>query len=1402
LCVTLLGSEMDDVRLSELKGLLPKCLLHDWVRLGARAARVVRDRHHPARHEALLERLLEQARVSVQLREWRATHVPAVGYPPELPITARRSDIVEAIRSNQVVVLAGETGSGKTTQIPKMCLEAGLGIEAKIGCTQPRRVAALSISRRIAEELGVEWGREVGCKIRFDDRSSPETFIKLMTDGILLAEAQGDPDLSDYNALIIDEAHERSLNIDFLLGHLKGLLERRRDLKLVITSATINTEAFSQAFGGAPILEVSGRLYPVDVRYAPLDASREEQGELTYIDAAVRAAEDAMLEPGSGDALIFLPGERDIREASERLEGRLGREVEVIPLYGRLSSGDQQRAFATGGRPKVVVATNIAETSLTIPGIRYVIDAGLARFSRYNPKTRTKRLPVEPVSQSSANQRKGRAGRVRDGVCIRLYSEEDFEARPRETQPEIQRANLAEVILRMKTFHLGDIETFPFLDPPTPAAIRAGYNLLHELGALDDRRELTPLGRDLGRLPIDPTLGRMLLQAQREHATRELLIIASGLSIQDPRERPLDQKEAADAAHKRFLDPRSDFLTLLNLWNAVHDEWETLRTQNQRRRFCRAHFLSYVRMREWQDLYAQLHGALEEVSSVRLSESNAEYGPIHRAILAGLLGHVAQRKERNVYRTAGNRELQVFPGSALHEKGQPPRKGNAPDKVGQKPRPTSQPEWMMAGEIVETSQLFGRTLAGVEPAWIAELGAHLCKVTHRGPHWSATAGRVLVDEIVTLHGLEVLRRRVAYANLNALEATEIFIRSALVEEALFPGMGSRDFDSDEESISASADSGKLARAMRTRVRQDRPMPPQYRFLEHNRRVRQKLEDWQTRLRRSELGDLDEALFRFYSDRLKHVASVDELNKALGEMGGAEALCVREEDLAGGKDTTFNAEAFPEAVVVGGQAVPLSYAYAPGEEWDGVTLRLPLEVAKTVSVSTVEWSIPSLRSELVLELLGSLPKSHRRVLQPFAPKVEEMVRDLDPQGPSLPHDLSRFVKERYGVAIPVSDWHPEQLPAHLRPRIEVWGRDRKAIASGRDLGQVRAALATVKSSAGEDSAAWRRAAERWERPGLSSWSFGDLPEKVDVGVVDGLPVVGWLGLKVEDQLVSVRLFRSADAARISSADGLCRLVEGVLGRELGWLERDLRGLHKWAAAYGGLGTVDELVEAAFGLAKAHILPATGLMSLRQAEFEQAVVKARARIPGLAPLVIDRVGAVLTLRQQLLPRVGGGASPGSGAVGGSKPIGRQTIKDFSQLVGIAAAASPSAPAPGVGTPAAELAALVPRRFPEGLALDRLPHVARYLKALAIRVERAALNPAKDRERVALLAPYVAAWARVQATRVLSQEMKGVAEEFRWLIEEYKVSLFAQEVGTAVPVSPKRLDALWERLRMECP
>jgi len=1367
---------MKDPRVDEIRQLLPQAMLPDWVRLGGRIVRLLRYRQHPQTHDAILNRLLAEARASVARREERRLHRPQISYPPDLPITARKDDIVAAIRAHQVVVIAGETGSGKTTQIPKMCLEAGLGIEAKIGCTQPRRVAALSISRRIAEELNVNWGREVGCTIRFDDRSSPQTYIKLMTDGILLAETQGDPLLSEYNCIIIDEAHERSLNIDFLLGYLKTLLVKRNDLKLIITSATIDTQTFSRAFNDAPIIEVSGRLYPVEVIYSPFDAESEERGDITYVDAAVRAAETALCEPGNGDILIFMPGERDIRETCDLLDGRFGREAEIIPLFGLLSAADQQRVFAPLNRRKIVVATNIAETSLTIPGIRYVIDSGLARISRYNPRTRTKRLPVEAISQSSANQRKGRSGRVQDGVCIRLYSEEDFNERPQYTQPEIQRANLAEVILRMKAYRLGDIETFPFVNPPPPAAIDGGYKLLQELGALDEKRELTQLGHDLSRLPIDPTLGRMLLQSQHEHAGRELLIIAAGLSIQDPRERPLDKKDAAAAAHKRFTDPSSDFLSLLQIWDAVHDQWERLRSQGQRRKFCKTNFLSYLRMREWQDLHAQLHGALEDLGRFKLNESNADYAAIHRSILTGLLGHVALRKERNLYQGTGSRQLSIFPGSALFDRNDRQPKTNAHTKGKSPPKiiSTQQPPWIMAGEIVETSQLFARTVAGIDPLWIVQLAPHLCKTTHQNPQWSVTAGNVLVEEKTTLYGLEVHNAKVSHGNINPAEATEIFIRSALVEDDLLPSRR-KDLDDDDDDNDT--------RILRPAIKK-LPLPPQYSFLDHNHQVRQKIETWQTRVRRHDLANLDEMLFDFYAKRIQNVSSVHELNRLIRDCGGPEFLCATEADLTGGPALSFDAEAFPDAVPLGGQPVALTYAYTPGEEQDGVTVKLGFSLAQTISQASVEWAVPGLREGLVNELLRALPKSIRRELMPFPPKVEEILREFQPGGDSLPRDLAVFIRQKYGVTIPPNTWLSDAVPAHLRPRIEVIGHDQKTLGTSRDLGQLRQKLEQVQTKPAPDESAWHRVAQQWEQFGLSAWTFGDLPERIAVSENGPVPVFAWPGLSADENGVSLRLFRSAELAKLATLGGMQKLVEQALSKEFAWLHRDLRELNRFAELAANFCPPDELQENAFENLKRHVLPAEVFPALTEANFLAAVQQTRRQIPGLAMQLVDLVGAILKARQEIQRRCG--------PVPALPATKTRTLSDLSQL-NLATKDAPKS----VNVWAAELELLLPRNFLEIIPFAQLTQLPRYLKALATRMERAKLNPVKDQERAGQLAPYLATLKKLEANPPRTAEARRQCALFRWLVEEYKVSLFAQELGTAVPVSPQRLDQQLQRI-----
>ena len=1240
-----------------------------------------------------------------------------VRYPEDLPVSLRRAEIIAAIRENQVLIIAGETGSGKTTQIPKMCIEAGLAERGRIGCTQPRRVAAMSVSRRVAEELGATWGREVGCKMRFNDDTGRDTQIKFMTDGILLAEIQSDPMLRAYSALMLDEAHERSLNIDFLLGYLRGLLKRRPDLKLIVASATLDTQAFSEAFGGAPIIEVSGRMFPVEVRYAPAIVDGEE---VHYVDAAVSATEDALIESDFGDVLVFMPTERDIRETREILEGTLGPGIEVIGLFGRMPAAEQQRIFSPGAKRRVIVATNIAETSLTLPRIRFVIDAGLSRISRYNPRTRTKRLPVEEISQSSANQRSGRAGRIQEGICVRLYSQEEYDARAPFTQPEIQRANLAEVILLMKAFRLGDIETFPFINPPHAASVRAGYTLLHELGAIDDANELTPLGRELARLPVDPTLGRMLLQARQEGVLPEMLVIAAGLSVPDPRERPEEQKEAAASAHRAFSDPDSDFLSLLNIWNDAPDS-EGRGGGNAMRRFCKANFLSISRMREWRDIHWQLCDAVDDRQAQPAPKVEDHYAAVHRAVLSGLLGQIAQRQEKNTYKAAGNRMVALFPGSNLYERRDKAVKGRKPGKVEEK---IHQPAWIVAGEIVETSQLFARTAAGIAPEWIEEIGPHLCSYRHSDPHWSAKAGRVLCIERVLIHGLEIARRMIDYGRINPEEATELFIRGALVEK--------------EAHVA-------------------------HRFFTENAKLCEKLENALTRVRSRRAHDLQESLFLFYADRIKGVSSIHDLNKLVRERIGKEPdfLCATENDLIGDHDTSFDKALFPDNVSLGNTVLPVVYAFSPGEENDGVTVRVPLPAAAQLTGSQIQWMVPGLREEQIGVLLRALPKGVRKPLMPIEPKIAEIAANFQPGRGEFLIELAAFLSRKYRTNVQASDWPPNSLPAHLQPRIEVVDHTNKSLASGRELAAVQSAVD------GHDlhTKFWSAAVKTWEKTGITLWSFGDLPESIVVEQIAGSPLLAFPGIEAGEKCASIRLFRKREDAAAASVKGVRRLAELVLATDLNRLRKELGGFSKFiptaakqtasfhdalqamsaklAAPSAQFITGEILQTTAFSNLLDHTLTLTPPLPLTAARFQTLVENARSALPQFTWQLGDWTRQLLTLRQTIL------ANP----------------KKY----------------PGLEH---DVQRILPANFLARTPYTQMPHLMRYLRAVQIRAERAVLSPAKDQEKARQLIPF-GDWE----TRVAPEKRAA----FCWLLEEFRVSLFAQELGTAQPASAQRLREL---------
>ncbi|NPU85841.1 MAG: ATP-dependent RNA helicase HrpA [Syntrophaceae bacterium] len=1241
-------------------------------------------------------------------------------YPRALPIVRRRRDIVAAIRDNPVVIITGETGSGKSTQIPKMCIEAGRGRRGLIGCTQPRRVAAVTVAQRIAEELGEEPGGTVAYKIRFEERSGPATRIKMMTDGILLMEAQADPRLSRYDTIIVDEAHERSLNIDFVLGILKNLLLRRRDLKVIITSATIDAEKFSRFYGGAPIIEVSGRLFPVVVRWRPLDKALEEEGELTYIDAAVRNVEELLAEDPRGDILVFMPREQDIREACDLLESRAGGDVLVLPLFARLSWGEQKRIFQSASRRKVVVATNIAETSITIPGIRYVVDTGLARLLQYNPRTRTTSLPVKKVSRSSADQRKGRCGRVEGGVCIRLYDEGSYEERPLFTPPEISRANLAEVILRMLSLNLGKIQSFPFVDPPQPRSIKDGIELLQELGAIASRKKderegddrpytLTDLGRRMARLPMDPRISRMILEASGLDCVDEVAVIASALSIPDPRERPLEKEDEADRMHAPFRDPSSDFLTMLNIWNAFHRQLESLKTQNRMRKFCKAHFLSYRRMREWRDVYDQIRGILAEggarqkrggTDRARTDQSPAgtpeeRFAAIHKSILSGYLSNIAVRKEKNIYTATRGREVMLFPGSGLFGRGG---------------------AWIVAAEMVETSRLFARTVASIESAWLEELGGELCRFSYADPRWVKDRGEVVATEQVHLFGLVIVpARTVSYGPVDPDEASRIFIREALVE-------------------------GNVRH----------PLP----FLTHNLELVEEASAVEHKLRRREYLADENDLAQFYEERLSAVYSWPLLKKMIRERGGDAFLRMSEADVFLRRPERDELDAFPDQARIGRLRFPLDYRFDPSGRDDGVTLKIPVQALPALSPGRMEWTVPGLLREKVAALLRGLPKEYRRRLQPMPQAVSIIMESLEESDTPLLTALSRLIHERFGVHVPASVWSVEAVSDHLKLRYLVVDEKGQTIAETRDIRALQA-----HAAADAESSAFDRMRREWERTGLTSWDVAMLPEELAVENVGLL----FPALIPEKEGVSLRLLKNRAEARDLHLKGVEALYAQRFSEELRHLKKALvlaGDMKLRAEALGGFREVERLL----------------MDKVRRDLFAVPVRSSKE--------FLDHGNIV---RSRILPR-------GQEVLQAVRPILQAAHETRKALRTLEQGHRSNAPAKSyLQSMEEEFHRLLPPDFLIRYDGERLRHILRYLKALAIRAERGLLHLekalARSREIEAMLARYRALQDSLPVDS--SPEKKAALDDLYWMIEEYKVSLFAQELKTPYPVSHKRLD-----------
>ncbi|OGD28180.1 MAG: ATP-dependent RNA helicase HrpA [Candidatus Aminicenantes bacterium RBG_19FT_COMBO_65_30] len=1328
-----------------------------------------------------------------RLESWlaaRARNVPRVSYPRELPIAARADEIVAALRSprRRVVIISGETGCGKSTQIPKMCLEAGRGINGRIGVTQPRRLAAVTIAYRIAEELGEPLGRSVGYKIRFQDRTARDGYIKVMTDGILLAETQGDRLLHEYDTIIIDEAHERSLNIDFLLGIMRKLLDERPELKLVITSATLDTEKFSKAFRNAPVIEVSGRHYPVELEYRPPD--KEEAEDKDYVDQAVEAVEYLRREKPPGDILVFMPTEQDILETCRLLEGRKWPLVKVLPLFSRLPAGEQRMVY-TVTVPKIVVATNVAETSLTIPGIRYVVDTGVARIARYQPGTRINSLPISPVSRASADQRKGRCGRVREGLCVRLYSETDFESREEFTSPEILRSDLAEVILRMTDLGLGDPLQFPFIDRPASKAVHDGYDTLVELGAIrksgtqypfpNSRWELTEKGEAMARMQLDPRLSRMLIEARAEGCLPEVAVLAAALSIRDPRERPPDKSAQADAVHAAFRHPDSDFLVLLNIWNRYHSDFEKLASLVQKRRFCHENFLSFPRMREWTYLHAEISSVLSEQSrrgqtlnhilsgsrSDRESQkkvydlrfdpflkmhtdiSPALYGAIHRSILSGYLSNIAAHKEKHMYSGAKNREVMLWPGSVLFGKA-----------AG----------WIVSTEVVRTSRLFARTAARVDPAWLEALGGPLCKRSYSDAAWDRARGEVTAKERVTLFGLEIVReRRVSYGRVNPAEAHEIFVMNGLVE-------------------------GEV----------EDPPP----FLSRNLALQRKVEAMEEKLRRRDILVAETEIAKFYSERLPGIRDIRTLRKLLKDVrdrGGDDSFLHLDEDALlnyrPGEDAVF---AFPDSVEVAGRPFRAVYKFAPGEEDDGVTLTVPPELLSAIPADRLEWGVPGQYQDKIAALIKGLPKRYRKLLVPVGEKAETIAREM-PQAPeevALFKAVAEFAKRRFGVDIPPREWALADVPKYLRMRVAVTDPGTgRVIDAGRDVGLLRKKIGAADEAPSKiESPAWREAARTWEKTGLMAWCFGDLPEKIAVGtsltaypalVVEeretSAPHVGTSG----EGTVGIRLFATRVEAAAAHPVGVRRLLMRKFAKELAFVRRYHKipaELDRAALYFGGREAVEKAIEE--GLARDVFE-----RDIRtQAEYTAYEAEVGRTLFEKGHALTQTVVKIIELNAALRIELGkGGGGAGTGGAAGVKSSKKLSLYELSKL-------KERVKPEYLDAVAADLDRLVPKNFLEIYAVARLARIPRYLEGLKIRLERARIGPEKDKAKAAQLEPYAFELARLDAELNRIKQGQGIAspnsenrpavEELRWMIEEFKLALFAPEIKTAFPISAVRL------------
>ncbi|MFD5429105.1 ATP-dependent RNA helicase HrpA [Streptomyces sp. NPDC127084] len=1315
---------------ADLQTQLAEISLRDAHRLGRRLEGTRRIRKPEARQAVLDEIAAEVATAAGRFAE-RAARVPDVSYPEQLPVSQKKDEILEAIRDHQVVIVAGETGSGKTTQIPKICLELGRGVRGMIGHTQPRRIAARTVAERVAHELRSPLGEAVGWKVRFTDQVNPDaTFVKLMTDGILLAEIQTDRELRAYDTIIIDEAHERSLNIDFLLGYLSQLLPKRPDLKVVITSATIDPERFSRHFGDAPIVEVSGRTYPVEVRYRPLLEEAEEESADSDRDqiTAICDAVDELQKEGPGDILVFLSGEREIRDTADALNKKNLRFTEVLPLYARLSHAEQHRVFQPHTGRRVVLATNVAETSLTVPGIKYVIDPGTARISRYSHRTKVQRLPIEAVSQASANQRKGRCGRTSDGVCIRLYSEDDFLSRPEFTDAEILRTNLASVILQMTAAGLGDIEKFPFIDPPDHRNIRDGVQLLHELGALDPgekdpKKRLTQLGRKLAQLPVDPRLARMVIEADRNGCVREVMVIAAALSIQDPRERPSDKQAQADQQHARFKDETSDFLAFLNLWRYVREQQKE-RGSSSFRRMCKQEYLNFLRIREWQDIYAQLRTVAKQMG-LHLEEPSAGTAApdqaVHVSLLAGLLSHVGMKDikdagrdgareggkstGKNEYLGARNAKFAVFPGSALFKK--PPR-------------------FLMSAELVETSRLWARVNAKIEPEWIEPLAGHLVKRTYSEPHWEKDQAAVMAYEKVTLYGVPIVaQRKVNYGRIDAETSRELFIRHALVEGD-----------------------------WRTH----------HKFYADNRKLLTEVEELEHRARRRDILVDDETLFDFYDQRVpEHVVSGAHFDSwwKHKRREQPELLDFEREMLINEKAGAVTKDDYPDSWRQGQLKFRVTYQFEPGTDADGVTVHIPLQVLNQVTDEGFDWQIPGLREEVVTELIRSLPKPIRRHYVPAPDYARAFLEKAVPLQEPLPVTLARGLQRMVGVPVTADDFEIAKVPDHLKITFRIVDERRRTLAEDKDLEALRLRLkpkARQALSKAAAATAERSGGASIERTGLKDWTIGTLPKIFETRRA-GQPVKAYPALVDSGESVSVRLFDTEAEQQQAMRQGIRRLIMlNIPVNPAKFASERLTNQQKLALSRNPHGSIQALFDDCAAAAADRLIAEHGGPAWDEEAFRKLFDRVRADIVDTTVRTVDQVGQILAAWQACERR----------------------LKATSSLVLIN----------NVQDVREQLAALMPAGFVTRTGLRRLGDLMRYLVAVDRRLQQMPTSVQRDTTRMEKVHEMRDEYAWLLEQLPKGRPMPQEVLEIRWMIEELRVSYFAHALGTAYPVSDKRI------------